>query len=173
MPIATASQTIGPYWHLIDDPTMADLTRFGASGEKIVLTGVITDGDGALVTDACVEIWQSSPPADARFPGYGRCACNAAGRFAFTTVKPGPVPGHGNAQQAPHIAVNILARGILTRLYTRAYFDGEPLNDTDPLLNAVADPRRRATLIAKPGAADIWQFDVRLQGGDETVFIAI
>jgi protocatechuate 3,4-dioxygenase alpha subunit len=173
MPIATASQTIGPFWHLINDPTMADLTRFGASGEKIVLTGVITDGDGALVTDACVEIWQSSPPADALFPGFGRCACDAEGRFRFTTVKPGPVPGNGNAQQAPHIAVNILARGILTRLYTRAYFEAEPLNDADPLLNAVEDPKRRATLIARSGGAEVWQFDVRLQGDDETVFIAI
>ena len=27
---ATASQTIGPYWHLIEDKSWADLTRFGA-----------------------------------------------------------------------------------------------------------------------------------------------
>ena len=26
---ATAAQTIGPFWHLIEDPAMADLTRFG------------------------------------------------------------------------------------------------------------------------------------------------
>ena len=34
MPIATASQTIGPYWHLLEDPSWADLTRFGATGES-------------------------------------------------------------------------------------------------------------------------------------------
>lgn len=27
MPSATASQTIGPYWHLIDHTEMSDLTR--------------------------------------------------------------------------------------------------------------------------------------------------
>ena len=30
MPGPTASQTIGPYWHLIEHPEFADLTRFGA-----------------------------------------------------------------------------------------------------------------------------------------------
>ena len=35
MSTATASQTIGPYWHLIEDETWADLTRFGATGERI------------------------------------------------------------------------------------------------------------------------------------------
>ena len=29
MPAATASQTIGPYWHLVEHPEWADLTRFG------------------------------------------------------------------------------------------------------------------------------------------------
>ena len=46
MPLATASQTIGPYWHLIEDKGWADLTRFGAEGETITLTGRVLDGDG-------------------------------------------------------------------------------------------------------------------------------
>jgi protocatechuate 3,4-dioxygenase alpha subunit len=175
MPVATSAQTIGPYWHLIDDPALADLTRFGALGEKIVLTGRITDGADALVTDGCIELWQASPAADDVFPGWGRSATNAHGEFRFTTIKPGPVPGRGNAMQAPHFAINILARGILTRLYTRAYFEGEPLNDADPLLALVEEPERRATLIAKPeGHADgaaVWRMDIRLQGEGETVFI--
>jgi len=66
MPIATASQTIGPYWHLLEDPSSADLTRFGAQGERIVLTGAVLDADGQPCSDACVEIWQSDPPAHRR-----------------------------------------------------------------------------------------------------------
>ena len=69
MAIATASQTIGPYWHLIEDPSWADLTRFGAEGEKITLTGAVLDGDGQPCADACVEIWQSDPPVSESFPG--------------------------------------------------------------------------------------------------------
>ena len=173
MPAATAAQTAGPFWHLIEFPEMADLTRFGATGEKFFLTGRVFDGDGAPVPDGMIELWQASPTADANFPGYGRCATDEFGKFRFTTVKPGPLPGRGNTLQAPHFAINILARGILTRLYTRAYFAGEKLNETDPLLSMIEDPARRATLIARPDGKDIWRMDIRLQGDGETVFIEI
>lgn len=171
MPIATAFQTIGPYWALIEQPEMADLTRFGAEGERIVLTGRITDGDGTPVIDGVVELWQASPAASDIFPGWGRSATDRDGRYRFTTLKPGPVPGRGNTQQAPHFAINLFARGILTRLVTRAYFQGEPLNDDDPVLSMVEDPARRATMIAKPGDGAVWTFDIRLQGERETVFL--
>jgi protocatechuate 3,4-dioxygenase alpha subunit len=172
MPIATSSQTIGPYWALIEHPEMADLTRFGAEGEKIVLTGRITDGTGAPVTDACVELWQASPAATETFSGYGRAATDGEGRYKFITLKPGPLPGagRGNVQQAPHFAINLLARGILSRLVTRAYFEGEALNETDPVLNLVEPPARRATMMARHGDG-AWVFDIRLQGDGETVFL--
>ena len=173
MPTATAAQTIGPFWHLLDDPKLADLTRFGAAGERVELVGRITDGEGALVADACVELWQASPQADDRFPGWGRCASDAVGEFRFVTLRPGPVPGPGNSQQAPHLALTILARGILTRLCTRAYFAGDPGLEADPLLGAVADPARRATLIAQPNGGGVWRLDIRLQGADETVFLDV
>ena len=80
MPIATASQTVGPYWHLMEDPSWADLTRFGAQGEKITLTGVVLDGDGKPCADACVEIWQSDPPASeyCRLGAIPGCVCHFA-----------------------------------------------------------------------------------------------
>ena len=173
MTAATAAQTIGPFWHLIHDPSLADLTRFGAAGEKLTLTGKVTDGDGALVTDACIELWQASPAATETFPGFGRSATDSTGTYRFTTLKPGPVPGLGNTQQAPHFAINILARGIITRLYTRAYFAAEKLNDADPLLTLIESPARRATLIAHPDGPGVWRLDIRLQGDGETVFIAV
>jgi len=173
MPAATAAQTAGPFWHLLAYPDQADLTRFGAAGERMFLTGRVCDGDGTPVSDACIELWQASPAADDTFPGYGRCATDAAGEFRFATVKPGPLPGRGNTLQAPHFAINILARGIMTRLYTRAYFAGEKLNETDPLLSMIDDPARRETLIARPDGKDTWRLDIRLQGNGETVFIEI
>jgi protocatechuate 3,4-dioxygenase alpha subunit len=173
MPIATASQTIGPFWHLIDDPGWADLTRFGATGEKLVLTGVVTDGGSQPVADAAIEIWQSSPAATDIFPGFGRCRTDPTGRFRFTTLKPGPVAGLGNALQAPHVAVSIFARGLLTGLTTRLYFEREPLNETDPVLSSIDDPARRRTLIARQVSPAVWQLDIRLQGEGETVFMQI
>ncbi len=182
MPGLTASQTIGPYWHLIGDAEWSDLTRFGAEGDKMVLTGIITDGDGAPVADAAVEIWQPDPPASDTFQGFGRAATDSAGRFRFVTIKPGPVRGRGNTTQAPHIAITVFARGLLKGLVTRAYFDGHELNETDPLLSSIEDAHRRATLVAKSEPADTgetaaslqeWRLDIRLQGGNETVFFKV
>ena len=173
MPVATSSQTIGPYWHLIEDKDWADLTRFGAAGEKIRLIGTITDGDNQPVSDACVELWQADPPATNVFVGWGRCGTDAEGNFHFVTVKPGPVPGRGNQVQAPHFAITLLARGLLKTLVTRAYFEGEALNETDPLLSSIEDPGRRATLVSKRVDANTWRLDIRLQGEGETVFLEI
>ncbi|MEN0074856.1 MAG: protocatechuate 3,4-dioxygenase subunit alpha [Paracraurococcus sp.] len=173
MPAATASQTIGPYWHLIEHAEWADLTRFGAEGERITVTGRVTDGEGAPVSDAAVEIWQSSPPADEHFPGYGRAATDGEGRFRFVTVKPQAVPGLGNQTQAPHLSVVLLARALMTALRTRLYFEGEALNETDPLLSSITDPAERATLIARPAGPGCWALDIRLQGEGETVFLEV
>ena len=173
MAVATASQTIGPFWHLIEDPTWADLTRFGAEGERIVLTGTVFDGAGAPVTDAAIEIWQTSPEASDRFPGFGRCRTDGGGSFRFTTLKPGPVAGLGNALQSPHVAISIFARGLLKALTTRLYFQDERLNETDPVLSLIRDEAARHSLIARQVAADTWRLDIRLQGDDETVFMEI
>ena len=178
MPAATGSQTIGPYWHLLDDPALADLTRFGAEGEPILLIGTITDGDGVPVSDACVELWQPSPPRSETWDGFGRVASDVEGNYRFVTLKPGPVPGAAgaNTPQAPHAAVTLFARGLLIHLQTRIYFEGEALNESDPLL-ASLEPERRATLLARPvGERDglpAWRLDIRLQGEDETVFLEV
>jgi len=180
LPIATPSQTIGHHWHLIEDPAWADLTRFGAEGERITLTGSIRDGDGQPCTDACIEIWQADPPASERFTGFGRARVDERGVFRLRTVRPGPVPqgqvGQGNegsALQAPHVALRILARGLMRDLVTRLYFQDDPRNETDPLLTSFEDPERRATLIARPDGPAAWRLDIRLQGYNETVFLAI
>lgn len=177
---ATASQTAGPYWHMIDFPEWADLLRAGGGnegvqGEKVTLVGRVTDGDGAACADAMVEIWQAGPDGayEAGFHGFGRCATDSNGEFRFTTLKPGPVPGRGNTLQAPHIQVVIFARGLMSHVTTRAYFEGEALNATDPVLNLVEDPARRATLIARPEGNGVWRLDIRLQGDGETVFLDV
>jgi protocatechuate 3,4-dioxygenase, alpha subunit len=177
VPSATSGQTIGPFWHLIEHPEWADLTRFGTPGARMTLTGSIVDGEGSPVTDAAVELWQSDPPADDRFPGFGRSRTDERGGFRFTTVKPGPVPGRGNTQQAPHFALAVHARGLLKRLVTRVYFADESLNETDPLLSSIEDPNRRTTLIAHPDSPTEWRINIRLQRGPrnepETVFLDI
>jgi protocatechuate 3,4-dioxygenase alpha subunit len=189
--IATPSQTVGPFFHLaLDRPEWADLTRDGAAGERIAVTGRVLDGDGAPVADACLELWQANAagryahpedtrqdkPLDPHFRGFGRVSTDAQGRFRFVTIRPGPVPGRGNAWQAPHIAVAVFARGLLRQLVTRIYFADEPANESDPVLSAIADPAVRATLIARRSEAaepPTYRFDIILQGVGETAFFDI
>lgn len=185
---ASASQTAGPYWHLVDFPEWADTTRhFGdrlPSGERIVLTGTVRDGTGAPVTDAMVEIWHADPSGaypDANgdptaFQGYGRCATGKDGTYRFVTLKPGPSPvgphAGANAMQAPHVALIVFSRGLLHHLTTRLYFEGEAMNATDPVLSAVPEARR-VTMVARQTAPGTWTLDLRLQGEGETVWLAV
>jgi protocatechuate 3,4-dioxygenase alpha subunit len=177
MTAATASQTAGPYWHMIDFPEWADLLRqdgpnAGAIGERIILAGRITDGDGAPAPDALVEIWQAGPDGSygAGFHGFGRCASDPEGNYRFATLKPGPVPGPGNATQAPHITLTIFARGLMKHVTTRVYFAGEARNAEDPILNLVP-ASRRGTMLAEAQGNGTWRLDIRLQGEAETVFL--
>jgi protocatechuate 3,4-dioxygenase beta subunit len=81
------------------------------------------------------------------FRGFGRCATDSAGEYRIVTLRPGPRPGA--AVEAPHLDVSVFARGLLDRLVTRIYFpDEEEANAADPVLRSVADPGRRATLVA-------------------------
>ncbi|GGF06200.1 protocatechuate 3,4-dioxygenase subunit alpha [Aliidongia dinghuensis] len=186
----TSSQTIGPFFHhaLLRDG-QSTVTRPASQGERIIVEGKVTDGDGALVTDAMIEIWQANAagrydhpadtqdkPRDPAFHGFGRARTDANGIYRFETVKPGAVPGRGNSLQAPHIAVTIFARGLLNHLSTRLYFADEPLNDSDAVLALVPDAARRQTLIATPVAGapvKTYRFDIVLQGEGETVFFEI
>ena len=76
---------------------------------------------------------------------------------------------------APHLNLWIVARGIKIGLNTRMYFaDEEAANAIDPVLRLIEPAERRATLLAVPAGEDAaWRFDIRLQGGNETVFFDI
>jgi protocatechuate 3,4-dioxygenase alpha subunit len=74
--------------------------------------------------------------------------------------------------QAPHINLSIFARGLLNRVATRLYFDGDPANAEDPVLKMI-DPARRPTLLAKKDAKGAWRLPIRLGGPSETVFFDI
>jgi protocatechuate 3,4-dioxygenase alpha subunit len=154
----TPSQTIGPFWHSLAEAPLADLTRLGADGARLALSGLLFDGDGATISDACVEIWQGTPASSPEFPGWGRCATRADGSFQFTTLAPDAA--------APYLAVAVLARGLLKPLWTRVYFA-----DPGDALLAGLPAARRQTLLARETAPGSWRWDLRLQGDGETVFL--
>ena len=186
----TPSQTVGPFFAFVLTPHdyggrplfSADLATPDAAGERIRIEGYVLDGAGEPVPDAMLELWQADgagryPGRDrgnAGFNGFGRTELDSNGFYAFNTVRPGPVAEPDGRVQAPHANLGIFARGLLKRLFTRVYFEGEPANAADPVL-ALAPPERRSTLIAsrhERGGGTVYRFDIRLQGEGETVFFA-
>lgn len=147
----------------------------------------VLDGDGAPAPDAMIELWQANaagkynhpddPQAKAADPqcrGFGRLGTDRDGICVFETVKPGRVPGNDGTMQAPHLNVSVFARGVLRRLATRIYFDGDAANREDPIL-ALVPAGRRGTLMARADSsqASDWRFDIHLCGEHETVFFDI
>ena len=144
-------------------------------GEKIEIFGRVLDGARQAVPDALVEIWQANargqyymPGAGHDFIGFGRAATGPDGTYRFRTIVPGRVPGPGNSLQAPHIAVGVMARGLLKRLATRIYFPDREGLELDPILDLVPAVRRDTLIAAKEAGG--YRFDIILQGAGETVF---
>jgi protocatechuate 3,4-dioxygenase, alpha subunit len=190
----TPSQTVGPYFaygltaeqyrynfsqvfnHQIASPQ--------AAGQHIRVEGQVFDGNGAVVTDAMIEILQadaagryinSLEQAQASgFRGFGRCGTgvDAQGRYYFDSVK----PGADKAGNAPHLHVIVTMRGMLLHAFTRVYFSDEAAaNAKDPVLQSVP-AARQGTLVAQreeTGGAVRYRFDIRMQGAQETVFFDV
>jgi protocatechuate 3,4-dioxygenase alpha subunit len=184
--IATASETVGPFFHfgLATETALGAVADRTVKGEFITLRFLITDGDGQAVPDALVEIWQVDAEGNAAdagssaprppFRGFGRLPTAEDGTCEFQTVRPGRVSDGQSGMQASHINVCLFARGLLRQVHTRVYFSGDPAIEEDVVLGLVPVDRRH-TLLARedPAQAGRWRFDLRLQGENETVFFDV
>ena len=164
MAALTPFQTAGPFLSLglcvgiAPDPIVGPTT--------IEIRGRMLDGRGEPVPDGVVEFWHPS------FPDVRRALTIADGTYRTNVDQPGAIDGPDGRMQAPHLAVRVLGRGILTQYLTRMYFPDEPMNASDPVLLRVPDDRR-ATLIATRLGEREYGFDVTLQGERETVFFQV
>ena len=147
----TPGQTVGPFFSFaLVREGYADLVS-PAHPDAITLHGRVLDGAGEPVPDALVELTRGGDD------GWGRAATDDQGRYSFTTLAP----------TGPFFAITVFARGLLDRLFTRAYL---PETADDAFLQDLAEDRR-ATLVATADEHG-YRFDIRLQGDDETVFLA-
>ncbi|MEP9362689.1 protocatechuate 3,4-dioxygenase subunit alpha [Nocardioides sp. CN2-186] len=157
----TPGQTVGPFFayalpydggNELVPPTRPDAVR---------LHGRVLDGAGDPVPDALIELWQAAPDGSVprapgslsrdgyTFTGWGRAETDRAGHYQFTTLRPGG--------ETPYFALTVFARGLLDRLFTRAYLPG-------------AAPAALSSLSTRADDRG-FVFDIRLQGDDETVFL--
>jgi protocatechuate 3,4-dioxygenase alpha subunit len=142
-PPLTPSQTVGPYLEL-GLPWEAGPY---ADPDGVRIFGRVLDGDGEPVQDALIETW------DAEHRLFARCPTDDDGAWFVVT------------RATSHLAVNVLARGLLHRLVTRICFDEAAIPDGVP-------PARRETLLPER-TDDGHRFDIRLQGPGETVFFDV
>jgi protocatechuate 3,4-dioxygenase beta subunit len=141
-----------------------------AMGQLIAVEGCVVDEDGAPVAGAMIEIWQANSagkyiheldrheaPVDPNFSGEGRMLTDAEGAFQFRSIKPGayPVMESDWWWRPPHIHFSIFGPSWMSRFVTQVFFPGEPLNETDLLLNGVADPEARERLIFQAGPTSV------------------
>ena len=155
----TPFQTVGPFLSL---GLRVGTESEGAAASAVTIHGRLLDGDGQGIPDGVLEFWH------AQLVTLRRSLTAPDGSFDVTVNRPRALQTDGRTH-APHLAVRVLGRGILTQYYTRLYFADDALTATDPVL-ALVPHARRQTLIATPFAAGKYRFDVVVQGDGETVF---
>jgi protocatechuate 3,4-dioxygenase alpha subunit len=171
----TPSQTVGPYFgygltseqYLYDFKSLITnkITNLDSNLTTITLKGKIFDGENNPISDAMIELWQND--GQTRFFGRFGTGTAAENQFIFQTTKPQSVDN-----QAPFVTLIVFMRGQLIHSYTRVYFsDEEVLNAQDAVLNAIPAERRN-TIIAQKRAG-YYEFNMYMQGENETVFFAV
>ena len=192
----TLSETSGPIFRpSAIGETDHDLTRQHTDqpqGERIIVTGRVSDDNGRAVPNALIEIWQTNAagryrhakdnhpaPLDPNFTGTGRAVTDENGIYRFATIKPGAYPwkNHHNAWRPAHIHFSLFGPAFCTRLITQMYFPGDPLIPFDPVLQSIPDEKGRQRLVAKfdlettqPEWALGYQFNIVLRGREATPF---
>ncbi|HSY28330.1 MAG TPA: protocatechuate 3,4-dioxygenase subunit beta [Burkholderiaceae bacterium] len=190
----TLSEVTGPVFGLNDiqssDNDLLHQHSGDPLGERIVISGRVTDDSGRPLAHSLIEIWQANAagrylhkndqhdaPLDPNFTGCGRTLTDADGCYRFMTVKPGAYPwrNHFNAWRPAHIHFSLFGPAFTTRLVTQMYFPGDPLLDFDPIYLSIPDENARQRLISRfdwdntiPDHALGFRFDIVLRGRDAT-----
>jgi protocatechuate 3,4-dioxygenase, beta subunit len=183
----TPPQILGPFYPVAESPDRAaDLARPSGSaaeagGQLIYVRGRVLTCSGKPVAHARIEIWQANAagkyrhlsdtnpaPLDRNFKGFAQLTTDAAGHYAFRTIKPGGYPTAEGDIRPPHIHFTV--DGRLDRLVTQLYFAGEVENQTDRWLNSLPQPERLIVALQRPSpdleaGARLAHFDIVLASG--------
>jgi protocatechuate 3,4-dioxygenase beta subunit len=150
----TPDQVLGPFYPLTKPLDRgSDLTRIPgkpgrAHGQVVHLMGRVLDMKGEPLAGVKVEVWQANAhgryvhesdynpaPVDPNFEGFGVQITDKEGRYCFTTIKPFGYPTNiPGWQRPPHIHFDVTGR--IDKLVTQMYFEGDPLNEKDRILQS-------------------------------------
>jgi len=191
----TPEATLGPFYPGVfalnsmprDLWIIAPILVHRPQGQPIRLSGRFIDSNGAPVPSLIVEVWQanghgryrhpldkSERPLDPQFDGFARIRTDEEGMYELKTIKPGAHPVRevregSSVMRAPHLRFTIFASGI-DRIVTQIFFEDEPLNASDPVLNCITDGVIRRRLVARRASEGEYSLDIIMRGENETPF---
>ena len=191
-----SERSVPVYGHDAVGPNDNDLTINGRKngepiGERIVVSGRVTDEAGRPIKNTLVEVWQANSagryihrvdqhdaPLDPNFLGGGRCVTDEDGRYKFYTIKPGSYPwgNHPNAWRPAHIHFSLFGQQYSSRLITQMYFPGDPLMKYDPMVQSIPKQYQHLLIskfdldITEPSFALGYTFNIVLRGKHGTPF---
>lgn len=162
----TPRQPQGPFYPIKDQVDKdADMTKVKGSavradGSIVTMHGTVLDvTTGGPIAGALVEFWQACAsgkydhPADPNtaaldpnFQYWAQVRTGAAGEFRIKTIKPGAYPADANWIRPPHIHVKVHKEGYPS-LTTQLYFSGDPLNDSDGILQALTPAQQKLVIV--------------------------
>ena len=170
----TPGMTEGPFYpeaftpepqvKLIRGPLLGDASALSLSGR-------VLDRFGKPVEAARVEIWQCdalghythsrdsrAATRDPNFSGFGWARTDAAGSYAFETIRPAPYPG-----RTPHIHFAVRAPKF-SRLVTQMFVEGVAQNQNDFLYTSMSAAQRSllTARLSGAGSAQRATFDLVL-----------
>ena len=162
----TPEQILGPYYPMKTLDQNADLTRLPgrpgrAAGHVLNVTGRVLNRKGEPIRIAKIEIWQANAhgrythpsdpnpaPLDPNFEGSASLSTDSDGRYRFTTIKPAAYPAGPNGMRPAHIHFQV--SGQQDRLVTQMYFEGDPYNGTDRILQGAGRTELLITKLLPP-----------------------
>lgn len=135
-----------------------------AEGERVRIAGRVLDTGGRPIANAKVEIWQVDARGhyavevgadrDPGFAGYGTQATDAAGRYAFTTIRPHGYGRYGGLiRRAAHIHARVSTAGR-EPLVTEIWFADEPGNERDSFVSRIDDAELRERMLVRFAPGD-------------------
>jgi protocatechuate 3,4-dioxygenase, beta subunit len=161
----TVAQMAGPFYPgegnilPINDLTRVEGATKSALGQVIYLKGIVQDLNCRPIEGVNVEIWQACAsgrynhdrdpnPAslDPNFRYWGETFTDAKGEYNFKSIVPGAYPADTDWDRPPHIHFRIAKRGYV-ELITQMYFKGDPLNDTDKILERIPKRLRNDVIV--------------------------
>ncbi len=138
----TGKDIEGPFYRP-NPPEGSELCPADQPGEKLILSGQVTDTFGNSIEGARVDVWQADKdgnydvanPDDNNNPDipyqFRRWqSAGSEGDFSFDTIRPGHYQIGENRWRTGHIHVKVSAEGFRP-LTTQLYFEGDSHNVTN------------------------------------------